>query len=112
MYRRVVLLFFAATLLGCSSPVFADDGGGTGSNNESTVNDASAGDEDASPLACDGALCGTRNDTQCDVPEGSLGNVRFGSPGVVLAGAFAVLGLSRRRRVAGARCPPTGSRAR
>ena len=119
MSRRVTLSSFAVTLLVVSSPVLADDGASSATNDDGGVDvDTAEGDGSAASdafLACDGALCDTTNGSQCDVVQApALGTtqdaVRLLSMGAALGLVGA--GAARRRRTAGARRPSTDSRVR
>jgi hypothetical protein len=110
MRLRVTLIAISALALVDAGPAAADDAGEAGTNGDSGVA-TGVPSPNATPIACDGALCDTTNGSECGVAGATVGNAHFDSIWLAALVAAMALGIERRAR-RGAPRPPLRSEPR
>jgi hypothetical protein len=122
MRLRVTLIALSALVLVDPRPAAADDAGEAGTIGDSdgaTTDAASSGGgasssdtgPEATPIACDGALCDTTNGSECGIAGVALGNAQLDWTSVAAVIAVLALGIARRVR-RGALRPPCSNELR
>jgi len=124
MLHRTLSILLVGISLAWTAPALAGDGGeaaapdggeadsasGGATEDSGATNAGDAADASTSsqlPLACDGALCDTSNDSTCDVAGGAVGGPSGSLAWLVLAAPGAFL-LACRSRQRGAKRPAQG----
>ncbi len=112
----ISLAWTTPTLAGDGGEAAAPEGGQADSSSGAAIEDsgatnagdaADAGPSSQYPLACDGALCDTSNDSTCDVAGGAVGGHSGSLAWLALAAPGAFL-LACRPRHQGAKRPAQG----
>jgi hypothetical protein len=109
MRARVTLTIVAALFVSKSRPAFAEGDAATNPDAGAQESDDEGGPP-ITPLACDGALCDTRNGAECAVHGGAIGHAPLDGECVAMLSLSAAVCVARRAR-RGATGPGSGARA-